>query len=544
MVALIAICFRLTVGVDLSDESFYAATAQSMLDWGGPAKMCWNLAQPSMFLVLPFIKFWRDVLHMHNTGVILALRFFYLCMVLLSSFLLTSYARTRVSSSLAAVLIGMLPLVWIPYSLPAPSYNTIGENFFLIGLLLSSLAPGLSINSWSRAVLSAAPFVVACIAYPSFTLASLVFLLAEALLEPDLAKKQIARKTLLVVSLAGTIAALSCVAICGRENIANIINFLQACSRAGTENKLTNLRTQLFSQSFPAFAGATIACSLLNACLGKRSLLANASLWLLAALLVWIEFSPTAMYLQSHCVLLVLAMFLALVSPFLVDVPASTKVAFGSALLAGFSTTFGSGNGAQAFCIGAFPAVCLGLSEVVRELMTQPRSLFASCTAWILLGTCNLSLAHSTIARIYGVDRQLSVDSLQRMPSGPFRWIRTNQKQRELVLSLQKDLSALPKNVQTIYVIGPPGVYLCTDLKSMDPYMYHAKVSVEDALAPLLIDFYAKNGQPDVLVTVDDPWFGEKSQLEKELIKSSYVLYLSRPAYKIYLNKEMGSFAR
>lgn len=126
---------RLRYGVDLSDESFYAVVTQRYVLGDRPYVDEVNLRQTSSLLTVPF--YW---LYLHLTGgtdgVMLFLRHLYLGVQLLVAACVYRFAVRLVPRSLS-LLAAALPVSFVPFTIPAPSYNTLGALLFAAGMALS-----------------------------------------------------------------------------------------------------------------------------------------------------------------------------------------------------------------------------------------------------------------------------------------------------------------------------------------------------------------------------------------------------------------------
>jgi hypothetical protein len=100
-------------------------------------------------------------------------------------------------------------------------------------------------------------------------------------------------------------------------------------------------------------------------------------------------------------------------------------------------------------------------------------------------------------------------------------------------------LGRYDEKYKTIYVIGPPGCYLCSKLKPLDPLLFHS--SYKDSLElirPYWQKFYDDHGYPDVLLLFNGDSFGKPTTLDQEILEHHYSLALNRANYRIFVAKD------
>ncbi len=529
--------YRLTLGVGLSDESFYLTMAESVIAWGKPFTVIENLAQISALLVVPFVIFWQSGLHMGSDGIILFLRFLYLILACTSSFFLFVYARTRLDRPVA-LLLSVLPVVWIPYGLPACSYNTLGENFFLIGLILHCLSPSIgeirqTATQNLLSILAPLPFIIACIAYPTFALPIIAFLAITYFFSPSSQAKRQAKLSALLIIGIGLLIAVSVILLCGWENIDRALVIMSEFEKAYSTLKHDLIKQQLLTGNFPFLSFFSLLCGSVTA-FTKNQVLKNWAIIAFCAVLIMAASIPSSMYLQSHTAIILLATFL---SPLLFskqEIPFTIRTAMVCSLLAAAITTSCSTTIFYAFPLGAFPFVCFGLCEILRTLF-DASGRFTKPIAWILIGTIVAVLFSSSWQFLFG-ESSFNLWQSERVPNGAFRWLRTSPQKRQLILDLTRDFAALDGHCRTIYVAGQPGIYLCSGLKPLDPMLFH--VPQTEALKPILRKYYDWHGPPDVFVWVPDIGFGNLTSFDQELLAKYYSPLVKRKGYTIFqLNK-------
>ena len=125
MPLLVRLAFRITRGIDLSDESDYAVFLDDWLKEGIRESPFLTLHQTAALVVYPAVLLFRWVMGATD-GLILFLRSLDIVGAMMAAISAAVLFR-RSGTCFGAWLAGALVLAFIPFGLPAPSYNTIGE---------------------------------------------------------------------------------------------------------------------------------------------------------------------------------------------------------------------------------------------------------------------------------------------------------------------------------------------------------------------------------------------------------------------------------
>ena len=165
--------FRITQAVDLSDESYYAVFLVTWLKQGIWASPFLSLHQTAALVVYPaavlFFQFAGS-----TDGLILFLRALYVLGALVAASGAVLFLQRSVRGWTPWLAAGLV-LAFIPYGIPAPSYNTLGVQATIIALAgcgYAILNRQLPIPACIMLLLvSAAAWAVATLAYPSLLLA-------------------------------------------------------------------------------------------------------------------------------------------------------------------------------------------------------------------------------------------------------------------------------------------------------------------------------------------------------------------------------------
>ena len=173
LLLLIWLGFRITRAVDLSDESYYAVFIDTWLKEGIRASPFLSLHQTAALIMYP-AAFLFFQLCGSTDGLILFLRAIYVVGALIGALSAATLVR-RSGGGWSAWLAGALVLAFIPFGLPAPSYNTLGEQATIAALAGCGCAMLDGQIQWRACVLwlvfSATAWAVATVAYPSLMFA-------------------------------------------------------------------------------------------------------------------------------------------------------------------------------------------------------------------------------------------------------------------------------------------------------------------------------------------------------------------------------------
>jgi hypothetical protein len=530
---------RLLLGIDLSDESFYIAIVRSMTDWG-PFTISSSLAQfSSSFLLVP-IEIWRAI-GMGDRGIILCLRMVYLLTLIICCCVFYLYAKKRLQPGTAKWL-SLLPLTWIPLGIPALSYNTIAEECFLCALLLFSLRPSINVHH-IRIWIANCLFVIACLVYPTLSLACLFFFVLRFALARDLETRKGTIFSLCFFVFSGLVVLASFVFSFGFSRIRAALSMVAAFTSVTRQHMDDLLSIELNTGNVGTF------CSL--SFLSGAATIFSKNAW--SQLVVYLIYLTTLFTVamehvfnqcNSHADISLACMFLI---PWLFcarGIPTESRIAFFSSIFAGLVFSRTSGNAALNFSIGAFPALCIGLCEFL--VVNQLRSTLEKIGATLLTGATAAIVFLNTL-NLIGEENGINLRSDLRLSVcvriGPYAWLRTTPIRKIILQCITNDLKSLKeKGKRTIYVIGPPGFYICSDLKPLDPIMYHLQYwNGLQLVDPWLKDFFRIHGLPDVIVQSTDPFYGKDfgvpTPFEKDLLDHQYRLLMERSAYRIFVPK-------
>ncbi len=462
----LAACFlRLSYGVDFTDESYYVGMSYNFALGGAPFKDELCPHQGAALLVTPLVRLW---LHFEGSsaGLVGFLRRVHFAGTLLTAAAVALRARRHRPATALGLVGGTLVVTFVFCGIASPSYNTIGCNALVAGLLLVSLAP----ESQRPALLLASGTAVLSLgafAYPTLAIPSGVMLGGTAWL-------LVRRRT------PGYGRALASAACVGGLATALVISLL-----LGTDPEdRARVRTYVLASQPRDFlhGAASVArdiaslwrAGLVLVCLGALALRGPRVLgraWPAAFGVVAVACSVLLREsdrLPSGGVLVTVAPVLALPALLMhrTDDHALTLV-WATSLLAGAVSSLTSTNGAANACLGLLPggvAAVLLLADASAALPGPERRGSRS----LLLATI-VAIAVIQVFNQYGyVYRDDPLETLDaRIDAGPWRGLRTTERRRRLVEDLARDLGAVARapDASLISFGDFPAGYLFTTLR-------------------------------------------------------------------------------
>jgi len=527
---LAALAFRVTLGVDLGDEAYYAAFIDGWLKDGLGKSPFLMVHQTADLVVYPLALLYR-AMRGNADGLVLFLRLLYLTVSALSAACLYRAIAPYRGRALA-LLAALFSLLFIPFSLPAPSYNTIGM-MSLVGAL-SLFAAGISQASPQRLEpawaglprslwFSGLWWAVACVAYPPM-LAPLMAALALSLvaLRND-AQRSLVRRYAVGCGALLAIAFLMLCAALGPAKLMQMLRFTNAFNNVsgGVGGKL-----QTAIHAFAAhrrFALICIAALLVGGarCLRspKARLLSDVALGLLVVG-VWTSEMPT-FFSRAHDLVLVLALtgicvaFRQMVLP---DADGRTRmfaVVCGASFIGGLATAAAAFNGLFNFPIGGFLAACLAL------VLPAPGSLLQRAVRLCVMALACAAMAATTFTTYYGQIDPLSYKTSVRVSHGAFAGLRTDPDQATFMARMTDAIERQRACGSRFAVIGTgPGFYLLTTMSPTALSTWNFPGEARNFATEAVESFYREPAnQPDVLVVNNWQWATPLSTSDRALLE-------------------------
>jgi hypothetical protein len=535
----VGLWIKLHYAADLTDESFYLATTDSLISWHKPFVMNINYSQTASWLLIPLVVAYKS-LWPTGEGIVFAIRLAYIALVGCTALFTFRFARQTLRNY-QALLLSYVPLVWIPFSLPTLSYNTIGMNFLAMALLLASTGKAKSQVKW---LVVAALFFVALVAYPSLVVPVGLFYAVAIWFAGSEPRTVVWRSALFLAIMLCTTASVV-VAWSGWPALTRTLQLIQDTARERATTRLADFGQELSNKlvGLRLLLMMAIGFGLTNE---RTSPFRSVLLIVLALLFAYVVESEPALFMDSHEIITGLALaclfcFLGLVKNFdgggTTALPAAFEerlplISFWISIAAGMGSAWSSNNGFMNFAIGATPAVLFGLCALVKRLDLKE----ASDSRFMWHGTFLLLVviaalffdAYNSVYGEYGAHKQELTYKVER---GPFKGLHTTPARGSLLTKLPVALARCKGD--TIYVIGPPGVYLLARQKPLDLTLFHRDDAKLGAYGPFFESFFAERiHQPDLIVKVEDEWFGRSNVVDLQLLPH-YRQVINEPEFSI-----------
>jgi hypothetical protein len=511
-VVLVVLAYRMTIGVDLSDESYYVTFLDGWLKDGLGHSENLEMHQSAALLLLPAARLYTWTVGSER-GLVLFLRALFLAIACAASLCQYRFIRC-VRDEAVALSSALLVLCFIPFSLPAPSYNTIGMFGMVAALTLFGIA---ALPRWraahgsAAAIFSGVAWMVAAIAYPTMAVALLALLALALLAARDRGERLHLLGYAMICAFFQFCGAYLLLAVFGWTRLVQMLRFTSA-GMQNSESANPKLAESLgLFANHPAFGALCLAAAALGIWLLVAGRDRRRDIWpsliVLAIVLASYATGP-ALWFPPHDIVLVLA----LVGLFTLRTCAGTeglpviRVIYATSLVGGLITAATSDNGIHNFPIGGLAAAALAPAMLV------PRGVPFSAVAaqcGMMLVTAAL-FCTSAFASIYGESANPLTAQAVRVKDGPFAGLLTNVDHAAFIEAATAALGARVGRGKTIAVLGrPAGIYLLTDASPMAPsawdyWQFYG--SLPPRMNSLMAAFYrAPAHRPDVVAVFTDP---------------------------------------
>ncbi len=544
LAVIVANCFRISVGVDLSDESYYIAFLDGWLKTGVSSSPFLSIHQTAEILIYPLVLAFR-ALTAGTTGIVLFVRLVFMISNLATGFCIFQLVRrySHHSNIFAALIAAAMSIAFIPFSLPSFSYNTAGMLAMNVALAcigihqiaetdINSRRSDARNSNWIWA--SAAAWTLAVVAYPTLIAIELLTFICIFLAASGPSKGTIYRYIAACVSLQA-IAALALLGIFGLEHLREMFTFSNASLNvsSGLFVKLRHLPDPLIAK--PWFAWSCLASLALGL---ARPLRLELRLVALTFVILLQFLSLPTLFTSGHDTTFLLSIFAAgrwvsrlrtaqpMVSPmFLVPI----------SLAAGIVTASTATNGLYNFCVGGFLAGLLGVC-LPENRATGPRGEIALIAITFAVVVSNFNF-------VYGESINPLTTASRRIRSGAFAGLLTTKPHAQSVEQTTALFTSLQGGGKTFLVIGRlSGIYLLSMMQAqtMSTWDFGQQLGSTPAMDQMQEVFFERHS-PDVVVEVSDPWTRAPSNSSKKLIsRYPQCAQVQTPAWdlKIFTNPE------
>jgi hypothetical protein len=501
---LMVLTYRLTLGVNLGDEAYYATFLDDWLKQGVGGSRNLVLHQTAELLVLPSAMVYTWIVGSER-GLILFLRGVFLTMASVASLCHYLFVR-KIRNEPIAVASALLVLCFIPFSLPAPSYNTIGMFGVVSALALFGVAATTQRRTASRAaaVLSGLAWMITVMAYPTLAMALAILLLFAVTAAHDRRERVLLLGYALTCAFFQLCAAGFLLVIYGYARLEDMYRFTNGAVRFsdGIANKIASAAGLLLEhQLLSTMCLTAFAIGVLSA--RRRGWFESAWVLLLAATVIGSRLGDTALFFRPHDVILLLT--LAGLSSVLLrrnadDAPV-VRVIFATSLIAGLITTLTSSTGFLAFPIGALEAASLAPAVLLPRGVSST-TLAAQFGTMVLIAVL---FCADAFAQIYTEGSNPLLSPSQRLRGGAFAGLLTDLDEAAFITSSTAALRRVDGPQKKIVVVGPfSGLYLLTDMVpgALSSYEFGSSSSIN---AQMEAFYSSPNNRPDVIALTTDP---------------------------------------
>jgi len=431
---LATVAYRLTLGVDFTDESYYAAMALRFIS--GDTLFIDELFvhQTSILPLLPFVKAYTWAFG--NEGLILFLRglYFIFSLVFLASVLVALKKGPRYAAALLAV-------VFIPLHIPALSYNTLGGGGLGIALFLS-LAFLNDGRLW-KAILAMTALAVSELAYPPLVVPGLA-LVGIALLRREPRSTSLV-KTYLVTHAIAALAFSPYLLEAGLGLVDSFVYTTQAHHHGGGWDKTSRVVSFVFGVLTRPGALAAAGCLVAAGITKKKWPLIFFAPCLAFAFWSW-NYSST----WSLMAVALLAPGIYLLGPREEKDFQLLIIVWVPSLVAGVLTGWISSSSPANLIIGLWAAAIVSVYFLGRA---TPSPLPATLVVILFLGSLFIGRAFycdGTFPRLTA-----------RVSSGPFRGLATTPEKLRYLQDVARDVESLEtKGGQIVFYEFPAGYLL------------------------------------------------------------------------------------
>jgi hypothetical protein len=498
--------FRLSKGLDLSDESYYALFVDDWLKGSISSSSYLVVHQTAALLVLPFA--WLFV-HLQGStdGMFLFLRYVYLLGSTFSSAIVVASLH-KLGLGMRGWVAGLLLLAFIPFGLPAPSYNTIGMQALCVALAAygrgTATTPARSANGWFA--VSAAAWTVTTIAYPPLIVGCVVM---AALLLLHRSDRRLAGWRYLAMLVAALVAGWSAVAaIMSVSRLRDSAQYTAALAPPGGLQAKLGRGVDLLADNrwyaLLCFAAITVG-------LVRRRFPARVTTVSIVGLVALSLLQPPVLVARSHDVVTLLALtgigLIWDVRPHADPTSRLLGILFTVSFVAGLTTMIFATNLLFNFCIGA--AFAASLTFAVPAGTGQDWRAAAAAVAG--LGVVGVILTTS-LTTFYG-DNTPPDRTRHRITGGFFAGIHAGPDDVNLLKVVQDRVAPLLQGqTKVVYIGRNPGVILTTParMQMLSSYPFAAPASPREAPKALAqtADFYSSpRNRPPIVIIYRDPLF-------------------------------------
>jgi len=530
LLAILLLSARIRYGVEVLDESYYAAGSyrfalglRPLLDDLGPHQF-------ASYLVAPLVWIW---LRMRGNldGVILALRAVYLLGSVTTAAVAFIFLRKILDWRIAFVA-AACSLGFVPSLIFAPNYNTIAlaclsVSTSLAGIVLIDDGP-----PWLL-VLSGLAMGAAIIVYPTQAATILLAILLLGWLTRSW------RLSLLAALGAAIVISVFLVSI--RGSLSGLTDFV-TYNRAwiGAPSKLMVLAKGIVGATYLAPATYVLAAILAFRVLHRRVP------WILTtvlpvAVLMAIHVSFSFNRTMNAAALLLLSVLVAGLGPIGRRDRVALGYVFSVATCAGLLFAYTSTAGFTTFGVGAAAAAAAGMAVLLNNAHDALSERFGSrhaLSATVAIGTASIAivlvLCWSSVAQDAHYPWQLSNPA-----TGPYAGLLTSSETESSLARMKSDLRATTSQGDRLFVYGSdPSTYLLSSASPVAPNVWFTGAETTQPVRAMFLVRWTDTTahRPTVIVIDTADWNSRQQEPSNYLLAyfdRNYRTVLSRPGYVI-----------
>lgn len=202
---LIAMWHRLSLGIDLTDETYYVTNSYRLLEGNLPIYETWEAQQTGSYLSLPLLFIYKLINGSYDGALLFMRRSYYVftCLSMLVSYLLLK----KVVGKTVALLFSIIPCFLVYCSIPNFSYNTVSIIFVFIGSVAIFSSTINEENQYKKLSVAGFCYALATFTYPSLLILCVVNLLVIFILYNNTYKSYKYLKAILYYAVSGILTA-------------------------------------------------------------------------------------------------------------------------------------------------------------------------------------------------------------------------------------------------------------------------------------------------------------------------------------------------
>ncbi|MBR0850296.1 hypothetical protein JQ543_21305 [Bradyrhizobium diazoefficiens] len=491
------IAFRITQGVDFSDESYYAIFIDDWLKGSIATSASQSVHQTAALLVYPAALFYTKIVG-SSDGLFLFLRVIFLAGAVASCCFWIAFLLRLGHRSLAWAN-GLAVLAFIPFGLPAPSYNTFAIQALVVALASFGCACiGVTERRDDRQrlwmMVSACAFAFGSVAYPPLTVLPLLVVLL-CLRGPPLPRPL--SYLALILAAVGLAWALVMLVLTPAS-----LETISATSSAPMFGEAIRVKLGFVGRLLSTHPAFSILC-LLSIGVGMLRLRAPvlAQIVLAPLILCLLAIQPT-LHVHSHDVVTLVALsgvgLLAGLRSSAAPPERIVAALYAASLGAAFIISASATNAVYNFAVGAMPAAALSL--------LGPCPSRRAVASWISTLATVLALLSTSLFFYYG-EWPRPVTPRERIAGGFFSGIAMGPNERTLLHLVEDRLVPILGDTQSLALFGRfPGLVLATNARLLMPIASPIE-GVTSIGTPEKISAFYRTRQPDYVVLYRDPYF-------------------------------------